>query len=174
MLATANASTAEKVAQRLTDSRLLSIDAQPEPAYYVEQGAQTESLRSAGITVALFMGIGAIFGVTNTMFAAIEQRTKDIAVLRVLGFQKQEILISFLVEALLIAVIGGLLGSALGYSVNGLSINSTLTSKAIAFAFMVDSTTLLVAMAFTIVLGVLGGLLPALTAMRVDPLESLR
>ena len=91
-----------------------------------------------------------------------------------LGFQKREILISFLVEALLIAVIGGLLGSALGYSVNGLSINSTLTSKAIAFAFMVDSTTLLIAMAFTILLGVLGGLLPALTAMRVDPLESLR
>ncbi len=94
--------------------------------------------------------------------------------LRVLGFQKREILISFLVEALLIALIGGLLGSALGYSVNGLSVNSMLSTKAVAFAFAVDSTALLTAMAFTIVLGILGGLLPALTAMRVDPLESLR
>ena len=104
---TADAATAEQVAERLTDSRRLSIEAQPEPAYYLEQAEQTESLAQAGITVALFMGIGAMFGITNTMFAAIEQRTKDIAVLRLLGFRKQEILISFLVEALLIALIGG-------------------------------------------------------------------
>jgi len=86
------------------------------------------------------------------MFAAIEQRTKDIAVLRLLGFQRQEILVSFLLEALLIALIGGLLGSALGYSVNGFSVNASLSTKAVAFAFSVDATSLLIAMAFTIVL----------------------
>jgi len=62
VLATANAAAAEQVAQRLNDSRILSLEAQPEPEYYVQQATQTESLRSAGITVAIFMGIGPCSG----------------------------------------------------------------------------------------------------------------
>ena len=174
VLQTTDAQTAKEVAERLTDNRRLSIDAVPEPDYYLEQAEQTDMLRSAGFTVALFMGIGAVFGVTNTMFAAIEQRTKDIAVLRLLGFRKHEILISFLGEALLIAVIGGVLGSLLGYSVNGLSVSSFLSVKAVAFAFTVDFWSIVIALGFTLVLGIVGGLLPALAAMRVDPLVSLR
>jgi putative ABC transport system permease protein len=174
VLATPDRATAELVAKRLTDTRRLSVEAVPEPAYYLEQAEQTNSLRAAGITVALFMGIGAVFGITNTMFAAIEQRTKDIAVLRLLGFRKHEILISFLIEAMLIALIGGCLGSALGYCVNGLSVNSGLSTKAIAFAFSVDAPSILIALMFTLLLGIVGGILPALAAMRVDPLQSLR
>ncbi len=126
------------------------------------------------MTVALFMGIGAVFGVTNTMFAAIGQRTKDIAVMRLLGFRKAEILASFLLEALLIALIGGLLGTAIGYSVNGLSINASLSAKAVALAFTIDAQTMLIGMVFTILLGVIGGILPAMSAMQIDPLQSLR
>ncbi len=174
VLAAPDAATAEQIAKRLSATRRLSVDAVPEPAYYLEQAEQTMSLRAAGITVALFMGIGAVFGITNTMFAAIEQRTKDIAVLRLLGFQKQEILISFLVEALLIALIGGIVGSCLGYCVNGLSVNSVLSTKAVAFAFSVDASSIAVALGFTLLLGVIGGLLPAIAAMRIDPLQSLR
>ena len=91
VLRTADADSAQKVAQRLSESRQMPIDAQPEPEYYLKQSKQTEALRTAGITVAIFMGIGAVFGVTNTMFAAIGQRTKDIAVMRLLGFRQHEI-----------------------------------------------------------------------------------
>jgi len=174
VLRTADADTAQQVAKRLTESRQISIDAQTEPEYYLKQSKQTEALRGAGITVALFMGIGAVFGVTNTMFAAIGQRTKDIAVMRLLGFRKHEILLSFLLEALLIAFIGGLLGTAIGYSVNGLSMNSTLSAKSVAFAFVIDASSLMLGLLFTLLLGIVGGLLPALTAMRIDPLQSLR
>jgi putative ABC transport system permease protein len=174
VLRTPSAATAQQVAARLSSSRQMAIDAQTEPEYYLKQSKQTEALRAAGITVAIFMGIGAVFGVTNTMFAAIGQRTGDIAVMRLLGFRKHEILMSFLLEALLIALIGGVLGSALGYSVNGLTVNSALSSKSVAFAFFVDGPSLAIGLLFTLVLGVLGGLLPALTAMRIDPLQSLR
>ncbi len=174
VLRTADATAAEAVARRLSASRQLSIDAQTEPAYYLQQGKTTEALLAAGVTVAVFMGIGAVFGVTNTMFAAIGQRTGDIAVMRLLGFRKHEILLSFLIEALLIAVIGGMLGSALGYSVNGLSINSVLSAKSVAFAFVIDGPTIAMAVVFTLVLGMIGGLLPAMTAMRIDPLQALR
>ena len=77
-------------------------------------------------------------------------------------------------EALLIAFIGGLLGTAIGYSVNGLSMSSTLSTKSVAFAFVIDGSSLLMGLLFTLLLGIVGGLLPALTAMRIDPLQSLR
>jgi putative ABC transport system permease protein len=174
LLHTADARAAGELCQRLNSIRQLSIDAQTEPAYYLKQSDQTQMLQTAGITVAFFMGIGAVFGVANTMFAAIGQRTRDIAVMRLLGFRKHEILISFLIEALLIAAFGGLLGTALGYSVNGISINSVLSAKSVAFAFTIDSMTMVIGLLFTLLLGVVGGVLPAMAAMRIDPLQSLR
>jgi putative ABC transport system permease protein len=120
------------------------------------------------------MAVGAAFGITNTMFAAISQRVKDIAVLRILGFAKPDILISFLLEALLIAALGSVIGIGLSYLVNGVSLTTAVGSKSVAFAFAVNRRAIITSVVFTFVTAFLGGLLPAMSAMRVTPLESFR
>jgi ABC-type antimicrobial peptide transport system permease subunit len=91
-----------------------------------------------------------------------------------MGYEAVHILLSFLVEAVLIAVLGGAVGLALGYAANGLSQSAALGGRQIDFAFRVDASTVAFASAFTVVMGALGGALPALSAMRVKPLEALR
>jgi putative ABC transport system permease protein len=164
---------AEKLAERLSDSRSVSVESMTEPKYYEKQSEQTKIMQTAAWVIAWFMGIGAMFGVMNTMFAAIGQRTKDIAVLRIMGFESRDILLSFLIEAILIAVIGGLLGVALGAATNGITRTVSLGARQIDFAFRVDGDILTIAGLFTLIMGILGGLLPALSAMRIKPLEAL-
>src|SRR6266478_3650329 len=109
------------------------------------------------------MALGGVFGIMNTMFAAIRQRTTDIGVLRILGFARWQVLVSFLLEALLIAGMGGMLGGALGYLVNGVNTNSMVGTsgggiKRLAFQMVVDGNTLAAAVLFTLIMGFLGGL----------------
>jgi putative ABC transport system permease protein len=174
VLRTAGPAAALELADRLSHSRNIAVQAQTEPAYYEKQAEQTNVIRTGAFVIAVFMAIGAVFGVTNTMFAAIGERVKDIAVMRLLGFSRREIVISFLLETLLIALVGGLLGSALGYAVNGLTLSTALGAKSVAFAFRVDAPILAIGAAFALIMGSVGGLLPAMSAMRVDPLETMR
>ena len=174
VLRAADAEAAAGLAGRLAASPRLSVDAQTEPLYYAKQGEETRVLQSAAWMIAWFMGVGAVFGVMNTMFAAIGQRIKDIAVMRIMGYASVEILLSFLLEAVLISLIGGGLGLGLGYLTNGLTRSTAVGARQIEFAFRVDGQILLLAGLFTIGMGILGGLLPALSAMRIKPLEALR
>jgi ABC-type lipoprotein release transport system permease subunit len=162
------------LASRLSSSRSLSVEAMRETSYYQKQADEVGVMKTAAWTIAWFMGVGAMFGVMNTMFAAIVQRTKDIAVLRIMGFEAGDILLAFLLEALLIAVSGGGVGLALGYATNGFTQTAALGSRQIDFSFRVDAGIVAFAAAFALVMGVLGGALPAMTAMRVKPLEALR
>jgi len=174
VLRTETPATAAEVVEYLENSRNVSVEAKTETDYYEQQAQQTDVIRVGALVIAVFMAIGAVFGVTNTMFAAIGERLKDIAVMRLLGFKRAEILISFLLETLLIAAVGGGLGLLLGYTVNGLTLNTFLGAKSVAFAFKVDTPILLVGALFALVMGVIGGLLPAMSAMRVEPLEAMR
>jgi putative ABC transport system permease protein len=169
-----SAEAAQRLADRISHSRSVSVEAMPEPKYYQKQAEQTTVLRTAAWVIAWFMGVGAMFGIMNTMFAAIAQRTKDIAVLRIMGFEAGNILLSFLLEAVLIALVGGGLGLALGYTTNGLTQSTSLGARQIDISFHVDRTIVLFTGVFTLVMSILGGSLPALSAMRVKPLESLR
>lgn len=174
VLRTADPAAACQTIRSLQESRQVAVDASTEVDYYARQAEQTELLRNAAIVIGIFMAIGAALGVTNTMFAAIGARITDIAVLRVLGFSRVQVLAAFLLESQLIAVAGGSLGCLLGYALNGLTLEAAVGAKKVAFAFQIDASVLLAAAAFTLVMGLLGGLLPALSAMRVKPLESLR
>jgi ABC-type antimicrobial peptide transport system permease subunit len=108
------------------------------------------------------------------MFAAISQRRHDIGVLRLLGFARWQILSSFFLEALLIALVGGLLGCALGYLADGWTASTIVGDKPVVLNLKMDGDTLAAGILFTLGMGALGGLLPSLSAMRVKPLESLR
>jgi putative ABC transport system permease protein len=174
VLRTDSAEAAADLSERLLNSRSISCNPQTEIEYYSKQAEQTDLINNAAWIIAWFMGIGAIFGVMNTMFAAIGARRKDIAVLRIIGFKPHEILTSFLLEAILISLIGGLLGIGIGIAVNGISLSTAIGAREVAFAFRVTETTIAFAMAFTLAMGILGGLLPALSVVRIQPLEALR
>lgn len=131
------------------------------------------------IFVTVVTALGGIFGVMNTMFAAISQRIKDIGVLRILGFSRGQILVSFLLESLLLAIIGGAVGCAIGSLSNGWTATSMVGSgqgggKSVVLQLVVTSGTLAAGLFLAIAMGAIGGLVPAISAVRVRPLESLR
>jgi ABC-type lipoprotein release transport system permease subunit len=180
VLRTPDAAAAKQLAEDLTANyKKPPILAQPETEYYEKLSSTNQQFLVAIIFVAVIMAIGGMFGVMNTMFAAVSQRTKDIGVLRILGFARWQILSSFFLEALMLALIGGALGCALGSLAHGYSATSILSSgmgggKSVMLKLVVDARILMTGMVFSLVMGAIGGLVPALSAMRLKPLESVR
>jgi hypothetical protein len=156
------------------------LKTQTEQEYYTEQSKTNKFFLGAIIVVAVVMAVGGVFGVMNTMFAAIAQRTKDIGVLRLIGFKRWQVLVSFMLESLGIAVIGGVLGCAVGALSDGFTAQSLISAgqggpaRTVVLRMTVTSDVIMVGMLFTLVMGRLGGLVPALSAMRLKILESLR
>lgn len=155
------------------------LKAYAEPDYYRELTKTNETFLFWIVTLAVVMAVGGVFGVMNTMFASIAARIKEVGVLRILGFKRWQILISFMLESLTIAVIGGAAGCALGSVANFFEASSTLSGgqgggKTVALKMVVDYQTVAAGMLFTLVMGRLGGLVPALSAMRMEILDSLR
>ena len=155
----------------------LSVDVQSEQAYF---SSQTEQFRKtigvlAGV-VTLIMALGAIFAALNTMYAAVAARGKEIATLRALGFGGMAVLTSVMVEALVLALIGGMLGALIAYLLfNGFSV-STLGQNftQVVFAFQVTPALVVKGLIIALVIGLLGGLLPAIRAVRLPVTTMLR
>lgn len=157
----------------------VAFEAQVEKDYYARLQQTNVQFQYAISFVAMIMAIGGVLGVMNTMFAAISQRARDIGVLRLLGYSRGQVLISFLLESLVIALVGGLLGCAIGYLFDGTSATSIASSgqgggKSVVLRLVVDGNILATALLVTLAMGFLGGLIPSLSAMRLKPLESLR
>jgi putative ABC transport system permease protein len=171
---------AKKLAEWLShDYKKSAVSAIWEPDYFAKMSEANQQFLGAIYFVAGIMALGSVFGVMTTMFAAIRQRSTDIGMLRVLGFARWRILVSFLMESLVIAAMGGLLGCVFGYLVDGVHATSVVGTsgggaRRVAFQMVVDSNTLAAAVVFTLLMGLFGGMLPAISAMRLKPLESLR
>jgi predicted lysophospholipase L1 biosynthesis ABC-type transport system permease subunit len=169
-----------QVASDITkDFKSPAVQARTEVDYFESLNSTNATFLYAIIGVTVFMGIGGVFGVMNTMFAAIAQRTREIGVLRILGFARWQILVSFFLEALLLALIGGLLGCALGSVSNGWSATSQMIGsqgggKSVMLKLVVDGRILAFGLGFSLVMGCIGGVLPALSAVRLKVLDSLR
>jgi ABC-type antimicrobial peptide transport system permease subunit len=179
VVATKNAASAEAIAKELKDFKEVPLNAVPETEYYAKLSATNRQFLFAIAIVAVIMAVGGVLGVMNTMYAAISQRAKDIGVMRLLGFTRWQILVSFLLESLVIAFVGGALGCALGSLCDGWTATSIVSSgqgggKSVILRLVVDSNTILVGMGLAMVMGAVGGLVPAVSAMRLKPLESLR
>ncbi len=167
------------LSKRYTQQKLKAFS---EPDYYAELTKTNNFFLTAVIVVAVVMAIGGVFGMMTTMFASIAQRIKDIGVLRLLGFKRWQVMVSFMLESLTIAIIGGALGCLLAWLLaDGRASTSTLSSggggpggKSIALTINVDAQVMAMGMLFTLVMGRLGGLVPALSAMRMKVLDSLR
>ncbi|MBM4004103.1 MAG: ABC transporter permease [Planctomycetes bacterium] len=177
----ASSAAAGKLAQFLEkEYKVAPIKAFVETAYYAGLSGTNQQFTVAIMVVAFVMAVGGVFGIMNTMFAAISQRIKDIGVMRIIGFSRTQILTSFMLESLLIAFVGAATGCLLGSLVHGLSATSVVGSgqggggKTVVLKLVVDSGILSKGMILGIVMGFVGGLLPAGGAMRLKPLDAVR
>jgi putative ABC transport system permease protein len=155
----------------------MQLQALAERRYYEEQAGPLASiLRNLATFVAFIMGVGAVFGAMNTMYAIVAARTREIGTLRALGFSRRAVLASFLVESLVLALIGGAVGSLLAFPMNGFSTGTgqTQSFSEIAFAFRITPASLAAGIALALAMGFLGGLLPALRAARLPIAAALR
>jgi putative ABC transport system permease protein len=145
----------------------MNVDVVREIDYYAKQSTtMTRLITVLGGLVAAIMAIGAIFGALNTMYSAVAERGREIATMRAVGFSTWNVILSFLFEALLISIIGGIIGCLAVLPLNGLTTNTMnfQTFSNVAFAFKITFDLLLMGVLFALVMGVLGGLLPAIRA----------
>ncbi|HXE81318.1 MAG TPA: ABC transporter permease [Vicinamibacterales bacterium] len=154
----------------------MQVQATSEYAYYEGQAGQTAAtLTYLAIFVGVVMGIGAIFGAMNTMYALVAARTREIGTLRALGFSRSAILLAFMIESAILALAGGVIGAILALPINSLSgATGGANFSEIAFAFRVSPPWLAAAVAGAVVMGLLGGLLPAFRAARTPITAALR
>jgi putative ABC transport system permease protein len=162
----------------LTKDPRLSVRMFTERDYYERQSRTLIALVSTiGATIAVLMGLGAVFAALNTMYSAVSTRTREIATLRALGFGSTPVVISVLTEALLIGLAGGVIGALIAYlAFNGVrasTMNFTTFSQ-ITFAFTVTPMVLVLGVVYALILGFIGGLLPGLRAARLPITTGLR
>ena len=179
VLATADAEAAVRLRDFLKRAySKANIAPQVEKEYFASLTETNQQFLFCIVFVTAVMSIGGIFGVMNTMFAAISNRVQDIGVLRILGFARWHILVSFLLESLVIALLGGLLGCALGSLVDGMSVSSVVGGggggKLVVLELVVDARIWSAGVIVTLLMGGFGGLVPALSAMGLKPLDALR
>lgn len=179
VLRTAGPAEAQALKQYLNNDYAQSVQAYVETEYFASLQETSKQFLFAIIIFAAVMSIGGLFGVMNTMFATVAQRSRDIGVLRMLGYSRSEVLASFLVESLCLAMLGGALGCALGLFADGYEVKSIIGGgggggKFVALDMVVSGDILATGMTVALAIGAIGGLLPAISAMLVKPLYSLR
>jgi putative ABC transport system permease protein len=162
----------------LTTNPQLDVQVRRESEYYAAQSQiMTSLIQGIGFTIALLMGVGAIFGAVLTMYSAVATRTREIATLRALGFNTMSVLVSVLGESLALAALGGLAGALIAYAAfNGIQ-TSTMnfqTFSQVAFAFRVTPALMFLGLTYALVMGFLGGIFPAIRAARLPISQALR
>lgn len=160
----------------MADPRM-TVDLKREKQYYDEQSKFTaQFIKILGVTISIVFSLGAIIGAMITMYAAVSNRTTEIATMRALGFRRSNILLTFLLEAIAISLLGGLLGLALASLLQAISV-STLnwdTFTDLTFAFALTRGTVIQVLIFAMTMGILGGFLPAVRASRIKITQALR
>ncbi len=162
--------------KRIREDEQFKLDAIDEPEYYERQMSASIVVKVVGYAIALFLTFGAMFAAANTMYAAVASRSREIGTLRAIGFSRRAILTSFLLESVLLCMLGGLLGCLATLPFNGLSTGTAnwATFSEITFAFRFGPKVLLSGAVMTLAMGLFGGLFPALRAVRMPIISALR
>jgi len=163
--------------QRVESDPRLTLEAWREPEYYRKQSEMMATfLRILGLSLTLIFSFGAVVGAMITMYAAVANRTAEIGTLRALGFQRFNILLAFLVEALILGLLGGILGLSLAALLQLMSVSTTnfQTFSELAFSFVLTPKIALQGLTFSLIMGFFGGILPALRAARMNLVAALR
>ncbi len=154
----------------------LNVSVDRESTFFANESNGLNSVITiAGGLIALLMGIGAVFGALNTMYAAVSARTREIATLRALGFARSPVVLSVVVEALFLGATGGVVGGAIGYLLfNGFKATTIGNGSMLAFQFAVTPTLLATGLVYALVMGLVGGLFPAIRAARLPIATAIR
>ena len=161
----------------LTTDPRFKVEASTTHDYYSKQSeGLTRLIRILGTTVAVIMAIGAIFGALNTMYAAVATRTREIATLRAMGFRGGPVVVSVLIETLLLALAGGVIGAGLAWAIFDHYTASTLGANfsQVVFEFRVTPALLAGGLKWALAIGFVGGLFPAMRAARMPVTDGLR
>ena len=134
------------------------------------------AMKFLGYFIAVFLTLGAMFAAANTMFAAVASRGREIGTLRALGFKRRSILTCFLLESVILCLLGGILGCLATLPFNGISTGTAnwATFSEITFAFRFGPSVLLRGVLMSLAMGLLGGLIPAIRAVRLNIVNALR
>lgn len=173
-----DADTAALLDERLREDPRFDLMVRSEREFYADQSeGQASLINGFGIAVGLIMAIGAVFAALNTMYAAVSNRTVEIATLRALGFGNVPVVISVMIESLALALLGGLMGGGLvwlafdGYTAS--TLNNASFSQ-VAFDFAVTPALFQMGLTWALLLGLIGGLFPAVRAARLPITTALR
>ena len=155
----------------------LQIEAKPEIQFYAEQSeALATFIRILGLSLSVIFSIGATVGAMITMFAAVAQRVGEIGALRALGFRRSAVLVAFLSESLLLSLVGGVVGLFAASWMQTVDISTTnfQTFSELAFQFKLTGEIILQTIMFSLVMGFIGGFIPAWRASRMKIVDCLR
>jgi putative ABC transport system permease protein len=168
--------TAAALAKALEADRRLNVTVMSEQDYYARQTQSAAPLSFLGGFVCIIMAVGSAFAAMNTMYAAVARRSKEIGTLRVLGFTKGSILLSFLFESVVLSILGGLLACIITIPLNGLTtgIGNFVTFSETSFNFHIGPSAMVWSIVFSAILGAIGGFLPARQAAKKEILTALR
>ena len=167
---------ADALIKDLGSDQQLNVNAMLESKYYNDQTVSALPIASLGILVSLIMAVGSAFAAMNTMYAAVAYRAREIATLRILGFSRASILISFVFESVLVSLLGAVCGILLMLPFNGMQTGTSnqVTFSEVVFALRMTPGVVMAAIVFGVVMGFLGGLFPAWHAARQEILTALR
>jgi putative ABC transport system permease protein len=167
---------AVSITQRIEGDKRLPLQAAPETDYYKTQTGTAKPIKWMGKFLAVAMSIGAVFSAMNTMYASVAARTREVGTLRVLGFRRRSVLLSFMIEGAFLAFLGGLLGCVLAFYVNGKT-TGTMNFQSfseVVFEFRITPGLLLNGLVFSVIVGITGSFLPAIRAARLPVIASLK
>jgi len=178
MLQAASPSVRDAIVDRVksSDDEFKELQAKNEKEYYQKQASEMSYIKWIGYILAIFLSLGASFGAANTMYAAVATRAREIGTLRALGFGRRTILMSFVLESVMLCLIGGIVGCLVTVPLNGMSsgtMNAMMFSE-VTFSFQFGPRVLLQGILLATLMGLLGGLAPALRAVRLNIVQALR
>ncbi len=167
---------ADALTKRLPDDQRIKLDGILETEYYAKQTRSGMFIQWIGTIVAIIMAVGSSFAAMNTMYAAVAYRGREIATLRVMGFNRPSILTSFVFESLLLSVLGGAAAVLLMLPFNGLTTGTSnmVTFSEVVFHMRMTPQIVLTAITFAAFMGLIGGIAPAWHASRQNILNALR
>ena len=167
----------DSVKATLENDPRLTLEVKREKQFYADQSqALAKFISTLGTGISIIFSIGAVIGAAITMYASVASRTSEIGTLRALGFSRGAILVAFLVEALLLGLIGGVAGLLGASTMQALTISTTnfQTFAEIAFSFTLTPGIVAASLAFALAMGFIGGFLPAVRAARMKIVDALR
>ena len=163
--------------QAVEDDPRVKLEVKRETQFYADQSeALSRFIRYLGITLSVIFSIGAVIGAMITMYAAVASRTAEIGTLRAIGFRRSAVLTAFLAESLGLSLLGGLLGLALASTMQLYTV-STMNWQSfaeLAFSFTLTPQIVGKSLAFALLMGLVGGVLPAARAARMNIVSALR